>query len=167
MADVKAAEVVETPKEAVEIKAIEEAKESALKAVAEAEVKVTAAEARAVAAEAKLKAAAEYVQTEDEYLAKAPESIRTLVAEKKAQDALQKATLVGQLKTAAAGIFTEEELVAKSIPDLMKLAQMAKVDAPKPDYSGRAVPRVAAATEDYSAPDPYAEAVKALQARAN
>ena len=111
---------------------------------------------------AELKAAAEKAPTEEEYLAKAPESIRTLVAEKKTQDAKVKTDLVTQLKVAAAGVYTEEELNAKPIQELMKLAQMAKVD-----YSGRSIPIVRAAgeTSTYAPPDPYAAGIKALQGK--
>jgi len=112
---------------------------------------------------AELKAVSEKAPTEDEYLAKAPESIRTLVAEKKAQDVKIKTDLVAQLKVAAAGAYTEAELNEKSISELMKLATMAKVD-----YSGRSVPRAAAdgsTTSTYTPPDPYAAGIKALQGK--
>jgi hypothetical protein len=110
---------------------------------------------------AELKAAAEKAPTEDEYLAKAPESIRTLVAEKKAQDIKIKTDLVAQLKVAAAGAYTEAELNEKSIVELTKLATMAKVD-----YSGRSVPRAAAdGSSSYAPPDPYAAGIKALQGK--
>lgn len=143
-------------KRAVAVKAEEDDK---AKVVAEADAKVKAAEA-------KLKAAAEYVPTEDEYLAKAPQSIRTLVAEKKAQDAAEHAELVASLKTAAEGIYTDEELAAKPNAELKKLAQMADVHVSKPDYSGRAIPRVAAEKVDdvYSnPPDPYEPGLKILR----
>jgi hypothetical protein len=109
---------------------------------------------------AELKTAAEKVPTEDEYLAKAPESIRTLVAEKKTQDAKIKTDLVAQLKVAAAGAYTEAELTEKSIQELMKLAQVAKVD-----YSGRSVPRMADGSSSYAPPDPYAAGIKILQGK--
>lgn len=110
---------------------------------------------------AELKAASEKTPSEEEFLAKAPESIRTLVAEKKAQDAQQKSDLVAQLKTAAAGVYTEEELNAMSIDQLVKTAQLAKVEAP--DFSGRALPQVrnAADASMYTPPDPWAASIAA------
>ena len=109
-----------------------------------------------------LKAAAEKTPSEDEFLAKAPESIRTLVAEKKAQDAKQKSDLVEQLKTAASGVYTEDELNAMSIDQLTKTAQLAKIETP--DYSGRALPlapRTASDASTYTPPDPWAASIAA------
>jgi pyruvate-formate lyase len=127
------------------------------------------AEADVKAAQAtitELKAAAEKVPTEDEYLAKAPDSIRTLVAEKKSQDAQTKKDLVAQLKTAANGAYTEDELNAKPITELMKLATMAKVQPA--DYSGRALPiRAAGEASSYTPPDPYAAALQARKTTVN
>lgn len=122
----------------------------------------TDAEAKA---KADLKAASEHVPTEEEYLKRAPASIQTLVAEKKAADAAEKTALVTQL-TAASKVLTKEQLEAKPLDDLRTLAAFAKVDV---DYSGRgvAVPRSAADAVDYTPPDPWAESLKALQAKVN
>lgn len=130
-----------------------------------AQDKAKTVEERLTAAEATIKAAAEKQLTEDEFLKIAPPSIRTLVADKKAQDAETKKSLVASLK--AAGAFTEEELNAKEIPELTKLATLAKVSAPA-DYSGRGLPqhRAAAGSIDaYAPPDPYEAGLKALQAK--
>jgi hypothetical protein len=117
------------------------------------------------AAEAKLKAAAEKQLTEEEFLKTAPESIRTLVADKKAQDAAHKTALIATLKVAAKGVYSDEELAGKTIDELTKLTQLAKVDAPATDYSGRAIPTPrAAAGEDYTPPDPYKDGVAQLKA---
>lgn len=93
--------------------------------------------------------------TEEEFLAAAPESIRTLVADKKAQDAKRHDELVTALK-AAQSEYSEEELKALELKTLERLGKIAL--APKPDYSGKGVvaPRAAAsATGVYEAPDPY------------
>lgn len=122
----------------------------------EAEAKKTedlkAAQARADTAEAKLRAA-EANQVTDE--------MRALVADKKAADAKQKAELVTTLK-AAQKAFTAEELDAKPIGELIKLAQMVKVETS--DYSGRGLARTPGADKvDYTPPDPYEKGIKALQ----
>ncbi|MCR4301806.1 MAG: hypothetical protein NUV51_09365 [Sulfuricaulis sp.] len=127
-----------------------------LKAAADAK---TAAETKAAEAEAKLKAAAEHVPTEDEYLKSAPVSIRTLVEERKAQDAATKTALVAQLKSAS--VLTEEQLNAKPLDELRTLAAFAKVETP--DFSGRGVPMPRNAGEDFVPPDPYEKGLKALR----
>jgi hypothetical protein len=81
-------------------------------------------------------------------------------------NAAHKAELVEQLKTASAGIFTEEELNAKSINELTQLAMFAKVAVPAPDYRGRGIVAAeASAKKDYAPPDPYDAQLKALQAK--
>ncbi|MFI5222659.1 MAG: DUF2213 domain-containing protein [Nitrospirales bacterium] len=119
---------------------------------------------KAAADVAALKAAAEKQPTEEEYLAKAPVSIRTLVENQKRLDAAEKTAIVTQLK-AASKVLTEEQLNAKSLEELRVLASFAKVEIPAPaDYSGRPMPRTAAAsTDDYTPPDPYEAGIKALQ----
>ncbi|MFI5222677.1 MAG: zinc finger-like domain-containing protein, partial [Nitrospirales bacterium] len=132
---------------------VEAEKEAAAKKLKDAEATIT-----------ELKAAAAKTPTEEEYLAKAPDSIRTLVADKKAQDTKVKTDLVAQLKTAAAGAYTETELNEKSIGELMKLAQMVKI--PTADYSGRSLPiRAASEASTYTPPDPYAKGITALQSK--
>lgn len=85
-----------------------------------------------------------------------PADMRALLAAKKAEDEAKKTELVGKLKVAQTA-FTEAELNDKGIGELVKLATALKVDAPKPDFSGRGVPRAAAAGEDFKAPDPWAK----------
>lgn len=136
-------------KKAVDVKAMEDDK---LKVIAEADVKVKAAEAKLKAAEAQAIPAEELIE------------LRALAAEKKAMDASTKADLVASLKTAAADIFTEDELNGKSITELSKLAQMVKLDTPKPDYSGRALPRVAAQSDRQAPPDAYEAGLNAMRA---
>ena len=77
--------------------------------------------------------------------------------------AAEHAGLVTQLK-AAQTAFDETELKAKPLTELRKLAQMAKVEAPR-DFSARgvAVPR-AASGQDFTPPNPYDTPIKALQA---
>lgn len=99
-------------------------------------------------------------QSEEDYLKTAPESIRTLVAEKKAQDEAEKAKLVADLKSC--GALTEAQLKEKPLEELRTLAKFAKIE--QPNYSGNGVPR-AASTEkgSYAPPDPYAAGLKALR----
>lgn len=136
---------------------------TALEAHVEAQVKLKAA-ADATAAEKKraddaeiaLKAA-QAAQIPAEELTE----LRALAAERKAKDDAEKVELVGKLK--AAGAFTEEELTAKSVSELRKLATLAKVETP--DFSGRGLPRAASGnkTEDFTPPNPYEAGIKALQ----
>lgn len=143
---------------ATDQKASEEKAAADLKA---AEEKAKTVEERLTSAETALKTA-QAAQIPAEELA----TMRALAEAKKAEDAKTKTTLVAQLKTAAAGVYTEAELNAMDILSLTKIAALAKVDAP--DYSGRAMPmatRVAA--ETYAPPDPYAAGIKALQGAAN
>jgi len=140
--------------------------EAKLKAAGECEKcggtgKMFGKECAACGGTGELKAAAAQV-TEEEFLAAHP-ALKTLVEDKKAQDAAQKASLIAQLKTAAAGVYTETELDAKPITELMKLAQMAKVESP--DFSGRGIPIPRHASDDFTPPDAYAEGLKALRAR--
>jgi len=117
--------------------------------------------ARLKVAEEKLKAA-EAPMTEDEFLARAPESFkRTLEARKGEEDALR-ASIISQLKDLGAN--TEDELKAKSTPDLQTLAKYAGVQVQ--DFSGRGVPVSREAeqrNDNYAPPDPYAAGLKALQ----
>ena len=88
----------------------------------------------------------------------APEEIRTLVADKKAQDAAQKADLVATLK-AAQSEYTEDELKAMDVKALSRLVKVAKVD-----YSGQSFPRTAAENDVYAnPPDPYAAGIAKLR----
>jgi hypothetical protein len=97
--------------------------------------------------------------SEEEYLKTAPDSIRQLVADKKASDAAEKTALVTSLKDAQQE-FTEVELQAMDLKALGRLANVVKVA--KPDFSGRGVVRDAGAADVYSTPpDPYAAALEA------
>ena len=92
--------------------------------------------------------------------------LRTLADDKKAADATEHAGIVAQLK-AAQTAFTEDELKAKALSELRKLATMARIE-PVKDYSGRgvAVPRTAAA-QDFTPPNAYDAGIKTLQGKAN
>lgn len=81
------------------------------------------------------------------YLAKAPESIRSIVAQHKAATAAKKTTLVNQLKAAQA-VYSEGELNAMDVPQLEKLAALAA----KPDFSGLGAQRLAAAEDANAIP---------------
>ncbi len=87
--------------------------------------------------------------------------LRSLATAKAAQDATEKTELVTKL--VALKTLTEEQLKAKSLDDLRTLAAFAKIETP--DFSGRGIaqPRVAAATEDFTPPNPYEAGLKALQ----
>lgn len=145
-------------------------KEDEEKMKEEEEEKVKAAAAKAKADEdakrtleqqvAELKAASEKTLTEDEFLKRAPESIRTLVADKKAQDEAERTALTTSLKAASA-VFNEDELKAMDLPQLRKMAALAKVD--QPDYSGRGLPVIRTATSAFAPPDPYKAALEARQ----
>ena len=111
-------------------------------------------ERAAAAAAAAASEAAKKPLTEEEYLAMAPESIRTMVAEKKASDAATKSTLMSSLKTAQK-VYTEAELGEMSIGQLTKLATLAKVAEPV-DYSGRGVARASADGDYMRQPPPDA-----------
>lgn len=126
-----------------------------LKAKKDDEEMKAASEAKLAETEAKLKAAQAQIIPAEEL-----NELRTLAAEKRALDAAKKAVIIGQLKTA--GAFTEDELNAKPLDELQKLATLAKVDAPV-DYSGRVIPRVAADAKDVflNPPDPYSLAIAA------
>lgn len=98
-------------------------------------------------------AAAAKPLTEAEYLAQAPETIRTLVAEKRAQDAARKLQLVTTLKTAQKE-YTEAELTAMDVAQLERIARVASAAVPEIDYSQRGFPRAAVTVEDEEAAPP-------------
>jgi hypothetical protein len=140
------------------------------KADAEAKAKVETDNERNTArlkvAEEKLTALEAKVPTEDEFLASpAGATLRTLVAEKKAQDAEEREALVKTLK--GVGANTEEELKAMDMGQLKTLAKYAKV--PAPNFSGRGVPvprdLAADKDEDYAPPNPWEAGIKSLQGK--
>lgn len=79
-----------------------------------------------VAAEAALKAA-QKPKTDEEWLAEAPESLRMLVTDKKAEDAKRRSVLVASLKTAQSE-YTEAELSAMDLKTLERTSRLAKVE---------------------------------------
>lgn len=128
------------------------------------DAELKAAQEKATKAEADLKVA-QAAQIPAEELTE----LRSLAAAKKASDATIKADLVGKLKTAAKDVFSEEELNAKSIVELTKLATLTGVNVEeKPSFEGRAVPRTAGGADDVYAnpPDPYAPGLAAMRAAA-
>lgn len=96
--------------------------------------------------------------TEEDFMRVAPPEIRTLIDRTRTAETTRKAELVDALK-AAQSEYTESELSAMSLEVLERTARLANI-VEKPDYSGRAVPRSAAADakNDVYAnpPDPYA-----------
>jgi hypothetical protein len=118
------------------------------------------------AAEAKnleLKALTEKKPTEAEALAQFP-SLKALVDRAQAQETARKEDLVGKLKTAQAA-YTEDELKALELSLLERLAKIAKIDEPTPDYSGRGLATRPGDDKqnDYTPPDPYEPGLKALR----
>lgn len=101
------------------------------------------------------------VKTEEEYLAELPEEMKEVFVEHKAAQAKKKTDLVTVLK-AAQDVFSEDELRKKSVAELEQLVRVAKVDAPKPDYSGLGVPR---SGEDGKVPEPPPLAERLRSAR--
>lgn len=155
------------------IAALEVASE-ALKAAAEAKAASDKAAADKAAADLKaaedkkasdLKAAADApgapkTLTEAEILAASPE-IADIVKRARAAEAAQKVELVGKLK-AAQQAYTEAELSAMNVEQLTKLAVLAKVDAPKVDYSGRFAG--GEQEQSFAPPDSYAPALEKMKA---
>ena len=98
----------------------------------------------------KIKAAQGAPMTEEQYLKNAPESIRTLVAKQKAQDAARKSELI---KALAGGPLTDKQLDAKPLDELETLAAFAKVEVV--DYSGRGLAAIGDNGVYSPAPDPF------------
>lgn len=97
--------------------------------------------------------------TEEQFLATAPQSVRDVIARAKAADSAHRTSLISALAEPAKGVFTPEQLAAKSTDDLVSLAALAKLqtvpDAANP-YAGLGMPLTAAAGDEYpKAPDPY------------
>jgi hypothetical protein len=80
-----------------------------------------------------------------------PPEYREIISEHQALKTAQKNQLIATLKTAAAGVYSDEELNAMNVPQLEKLVALAGV-APV-DFSGRSVPRSNASGET---PDVFA-----------
>jgi len=120
--------------------------------------------ARLKVAEERIKAS-EQPMTEAEFLAKAPESFKATLEAAKAVEDATKASLISVLEDR--GVLSKDDLEKKSIPELETLAAFARVEVP--DFSGKGVPRNAAAKEraNYAPPDPYAEAFKRQAQKSN
>lgn len=93
--------------------------------------------------EAANRAASEKPETDEEWLKKAPESVRSLVSRAAAQEARQKTVLVARLKDAQKE-YTEDELKAMSVDQLVRLARLAIPTetraAADVDFSGLGLP---------------------------
>lgn len=101
--------------------------------------------------------------TQEEMLARMPE-VANIVSEHKAAAAAKKAASIAVITASAhKDLFTKEQLEAKSVDELEKLAKMATAAA-KPDNSGRALPKT---ETDTGVPKPpsTAEAIKAARAK--
>lgn len=108
--------------------------------------------------------------SEEEWMKTAPDSVRRTVKAAQAQEEATKKVMVASLKTACAGVFTEEQLSAKSNEELTQLAALAKVETAQVNFGGQGMPRALATKDDkddYSAPDSYAEGIKALRGGAS
>lgn len=98
--------------------------------------------------------------TEEQFMKAAPAKLKSLVDRATKRENDRKEYLVGQLKTAAAGIYTEDDLKKMDLETLertAKLAKIAEADDDTTDFSGvRPVPR-AAGSDDVKAnpPDGY------------
>ncbi len=78
-----------------------------------------------------------------------------------AQRAERKTALVSVLTTAQTE-YSEAELTEMDVDDLERMARVAKAEVVQPNFSGRGVPRSAAAEDDVYAtpPDPYQAALE-------
>lgn len=128
-----------------------------------AQEKIRETEKNLRAAEAEVRKAKK--PSEEDWLAVAPPAIRALLDRQKAQDNARRDELVESLKTAQSE-YSEEELTAMEIPQLEKLAKIAKlVEEPK-DFSGRETVRLRGAEKDnvfLNPPNPYAEGLKRMR----
>lgn len=124
----------------------------------EPEPKAAAAATASVATTVELK-----TLSEEDFMKIAPDSIKTLIAEKKEQDTATKADLVSKLK-AAQSEYSESELAAMDLKSLQRFARVAGVDTPPATFEGRGMPRDLATDKDVyrNPPDPYAPALKVL-----
>jgi len=152
-----------------EFTALEERAEEAegeLKALQE---KVGSSEATIKTLQADLKKAEKPMSSEDWYK-RAPKEVTALVEKQRKADEEHKEELVDTLKSAQ-DVYDEEALKAMSIEDLDKTAKLLKLDQPaQADFSAaRRIPQPRNAEDKndphLNPPDPWAEAVKALQAR--
>jgi hypothetical protein len=85
--------------------------------------------------------------SEQEWLAAAPPEVRRNFERMRAAETARKATLVTELKTAQAE-YTEAELQAMDVEQLERIARIARLAVPEPDFSGRGTPRAAATADD-------------------
>lgn len=103
------------------------------------------------------------VQTEEQYLAAAPESIRNLVAEKKAEDAARQTELISILKTAQTE-FTEDEMKDMPLKEVERLARALKAETPKVNFGGHGAHRTEA-PKSAPAPIDMRERIVAMRAK--
>lgn len=102
--------------------------------------------------------------TEEQYLASAPESIQRIVAEYKAAQARRREQLVATLRDAAKDAYTADDLAAKPLDELERLARLLRATEPPVDYSGRGAPRLAELTPE-APPKPIDLAARIRAAR--
>ena len=122
--------------------------------------------------QARLKVAEERIvkseqpMTEEEFIQRAPASIKAVLEARQAEEAQLKASLVNGLKDR--GVFTEEQLKAKAIPELQALAQYAGVRVL--DFSGKGIPQERSASQkqvSYVPPDPYKDGLEKMRSAAS
>lgn len=118
-------------------------------------------------AEAALKAAEGKELTEEQVMKAAPEALRSLVERAKSQDAARKKEIVEGVLKAAEGVYSKEELEAKSLEELEKIGQLAQLPASHDFSASRSMPRAAGEKDVYAnPPDGYALAIEANKKKA-
>lgn len=87
--------------------------------------------------------------TTEQFMKAAPAELRSLVDRATKRETERKTALVAELKTAADGVYTEDELKAMPLEALEKAAKLAKVHVvEETDFSGRPMPRAASGKDD-------------------
>lgn len=128
-----------------------------------------ASESRAAEVKAAQDAAAKPRQlTEEEFMKVAPPEVTSMVTRMRNAETSRKAQLVTALKTSQTE-YSESELSTMKLEDLERMVRFAKVavEEQEYDFSGRAIPRAAAANSHendvfLNPPDPYAPALAEL-----
>lgn len=116
--------------------------------------------ARLKVAEERIKAS-EQPLSEEDFMQRAPAQFKSIIEERRAEEATLRSALIGTLKDC--GAHSEEELKTKSTDELRSLAKYARVEVP--DYSGRGLPkeRNAENRPNYAPPDAYGPGLKAMR----
>jgi len=94
-------------------------------------------------------------KSEAEWLAEAPASLRDMVSRQQRADVARRTSLVGLLKDAANGAYTETELTAMPLDQLERLAKVARAAVPEVDYAGLGSGLSSDQAEVIEAPKPW------------